>query len=155
MNRPRIQPLAHLPPIRRLRGGASLSRQLAAALQAAIQAGAVAPRGQLPSSRTLARATGVSRNTVLRAYDMLSRAGVITTARGAGTFAPSAARLAAAVAGVTRRTGVEPPWLASVLTEARVPTHAAAFRDPDGHPLQVFDSAAEIVSAREARARRS
>ena len=46
-----------------------LALQLAGQLQAAIESGRVARGTRLPSTRSLARTLGVSRNTVLTSYD--------------------------------------------------------------------------------------
>ena len=56
-----------------------IGRQIARAIRRGVPAGA-----RLPSSRVLARLLGVSRNTVLTAYDDLVAAGLISGKRGAG-----------------------------------------------------------------------
>lgn len=67
-------------------GGQTLNRQLYQVIRAAILA-EVLPAGlQLPSSRDLARELGISRNTVISAYDHLSSEGYLATRTGAGTF---------------------------------------------------------------------
>jgi GntR family transcriptional regulator/MocR family aminotransferase len=64
----------------------SLSLQVARQLQAAIEAGRVSAGTQLPSTRSLARTLGVSRNTVLAAYDELTARGFVRSRRGAGMY---------------------------------------------------------------------
>ncbi len=51
--------------------GRAVYAQIVDSLRAAIEQGALAPRERLASTRTLARDRGVSRNTVLQAFDTL------------------------------------------------------------------------------------
>lgn len=66
------------------RGG--LLRSVHTQLRAAISDGRLQPGLQLPPTRTLARALGVSRNTAVAAYDLLLSEGYLQARRGAGTF---------------------------------------------------------------------
>src|SRR5260221_1073387 len=77
-------PLLPLP----LDGAASLplQRQLYGELRAAILGGRLAPGTRLPASRALALDLGVSRNTVLGAFDQLLGEGYVEGRHGAGTF---------------------------------------------------------------------
>lgn len=63
-----------------------LFRQLAAGLTRAIRTGVLRPETRFPSSRTLAADLGVSRNTVLSAFDVLIAAGYLVARQGGGTF---------------------------------------------------------------------
>ncbi|WP_312512414.1 PLP-dependent aminotransferase family protein [Massilia sp.] len=73
------------------RGGAvPLFRQLYARLKDAILRGALAPGARLPSTRTLSRQLGVSRQTVLAAYDQLTAEGYLRGGVGQGTFVDAA-----------------------------------------------------------------
>ena len=63
-----------------LDGDGSLQRQLYRALRAAILSGHLAGGTRLPSTRTLAREVGVSRNTVLQACERLIAEGYVATA---------------------------------------------------------------------------
>ena len=69
------------------RGHGPLLARLAGALEAAILRGAIAPGTRLPSERDLARDLGLSRSTVVAAYDRLKADGRIHTLRGSGTYA--------------------------------------------------------------------
>jgi GntR family transcriptional regulator / MocR family aminotransferase len=60
-----------------------LARQLADAIRRGTLDGA-----RLPSTRTLAPLLGISRNTVLSAYDELIALGLIEARRGSGTHVP-------------------------------------------------------------------
>ena len=96
-------------------------RQIADDLRRAIATGKL-PRGaRLPASRELARQLGVSRNTVLAAYDWLAADGIIAGRTGSGTIV----RRAPAIRLDPRR----------VLREAHYPTDAIAFHDSEGNPL--------------------
>jgi GntR family transcriptional regulator/MocR family aminotransferase len=66
-------------------GGAAMHRQLYDALRGAILGGAFAPGARLPSTRALAADLGVSRTTVLQAFDRLVGEGYATARSGGGT----------------------------------------------------------------------
>jgi GntR family transcriptional regulator/MocR family aminotransferase len=111
-----------LPPIELDRGSdsplyAQLHRQLASAIRRSALDGA-----RLPSTRTLARLLGVSRNTVLMAYDDLVASGLIEGQRGSGMHV--AAKRPMAVFDPRR-----------VMREAQYPARTFAFLDQDGTPL--------------------
>ncbi|MFC0268150.1 MocR-like pyridoxine biosynthesis transcription factor PdxR [Kushneria aurantia] len=68
------------------RKGSTLSRTLYGALRELIQSGELAPGSALPSSRRLARALRVGRNTALAALDRLVAEGFVHARSGAGLF---------------------------------------------------------------------
>jgi DNA-binding transcriptional MocR family regulator len=74
-------------------GPGPLFRQLARALAAAVERGALARGARLPAERALARAVAVSRGTAVAAYDLLVAEGVIERRPGSGTFAVGPAEL--------------------------------------------------------------
>jgi len=78
----------------------------------------------LPSTRVLAKQLGVSRNTVLYAYEALASEGLIGGRRGSGTRV-----LGSATVPKQRR---DLTW---ILRDSHYPASAAAFADPDGNPL--------------------
>src|SRR5687767_14034052 len=63
-----------------------LQAQLYASIRRAILDGIVVPGTRLPSSRALAADLGISRTTVLLAFDQLAAEGYLTARSGAGTF---------------------------------------------------------------------
>ena len=67
-------------------GSRDARRSLHAQLREAILTGRLAAGLRLPASRTLARALGVSRNTVVAIYDLLLAEGYVVSRTGAGTF---------------------------------------------------------------------
>ena len=71
-----------LPP----RGSRRLRQALRDQLKAAIETGRLAPGARLPSTRELAAAFGVSRNTMVVVFDHLSNDGYLRMRRGAGAF---------------------------------------------------------------------
>src|SRR6201996_2732301 len=71
-----------LPP----RGSGAVMRVLHRELRAAILDGRLKPGLRLPSTRILADAWGVSRNTVMGAYDLLLSEGYLFARHGAGTY---------------------------------------------------------------------
>lgn len=66
-----------------------LHRQLYNELRAAILGGRLPSGSRLPASRELAQVTGLSRNTVLSAYDQLIAEGYIDSRAGSGTYVAS------------------------------------------------------------------
>ena len=67
-------------------GSTHLYHQLAKTIRALIETGALRGNDALPSERDIARATGLSRITVRSAMEDLSREGLISKRRGAGTY---------------------------------------------------------------------
>ena len=65
-------------------------RALHGQLRAAILEGRLQPGLRLPSTRALADACGVSRNTAMAAYDMLLSEGYLVARQGAGTYVANA-----------------------------------------------------------------
>ena len=105
-------------------GGKPLWLQIVDHLQEAIEAGRV-PRGtRLPSTRSLARTLGVSRNTVLIAYEELAVRGCVSSRQGAGVYA------------------LGPPAiidldLRAIMRDAHYPSRTMTFADQDGNPLYI------------------
>lgn len=62
-----------------------LPAQVAASLRSAIATGALHPGDEVPSTRVLARQAGVSRGTIVTAYDQLVSEGYLTATQGAPT----------------------------------------------------------------------
>lgn len=92
-------------------------RQIYAALRVAILSGELCADEAIPSTRQLAQTIGVSRNTVLAAYELLLGEGFLLSRGGAGTFvAPNAARPAAPAA----QTTIEPRPLSLTADALRV-----------------------------------
>jgi GntR family transcriptional regulator/MocR family aminotransferase len=75
------------PPVRLdSEGEVPLYRQLAQQLRSAIDCGALPVGSRLPASRRLAELLGVSRNTVLTAYEELRSVGALAGRVGSGSF---------------------------------------------------------------------
>ena len=101
-----------------------LSLQIVRQLQQAIEAGRVAWGTHLPPTRALARTLGVSRNTVLSAYEELAARGLVRSRPGAATFVSAPAAL-------------QNPDIRGVMRDAQYPARTIGIRDPDGNPLTV------------------
>lgn len=69
--------------------GTPLNVQLKQQIVAMIENGAWPVGYQLPPERELARLLGVSRNTVIQAYNRLEQEGILTSRQGCGTFVAS------------------------------------------------------------------
>jgi GntR family transcriptional regulator len=104
--------------------GVPIYVQLREQLLGAIAAGLIKPGEQMPTMRQVAVALRIDLNTVRHAYEELERLGVVTLARGRGSFvaeaplAPPAARadrtedLARQALAVAAASGVDPKGLA-------------------------------------------
>ncbi len=112
-------------------GSAPRWRQVAEALSWEIDVGRLRPGMRVPASRTLARRLGLSRNTILAAYDELSSLGYLRGRVGDGSYVSARG------------------------ARARPPIHErrqVVLDDPDGLPLIVYSSrSASIGSTRMAR----
>lgn len=101
----------------------ALHSQLTRAVRTAIESGQLPPGTPLPSTRALAAALGVSRNTVVTAYDELAAEGRIAGQTGSATRvfgAPAPSRT--------------PDWRA-IVRASQYPADPVAFRDADGNQL--------------------
>ena len=65
---------------------ASLQAQIIGEISTSITSGRLAPGTRLPGTRALSEQLGVSRNTVLLAFETLEAEGFVETRKGAGTF---------------------------------------------------------------------
>ncbi len=74
-------------------GDRTASRQVAAALRAAIESGALGPGDKLPSERQLVSTYQVARNTAREAVRQLAESGLVTAEHGRGVFVRTAPRL--------------------------------------------------------------
>jgi GntR family transcriptional regulator len=99
-----------------------LGTQLAWKLRAAIAGGSLAPGDRLPAVRELAALADVNVNTVRAVYARLSKAGVIDSEHGRGTFVAAAPAAPAGLGGLVERAaaearsrGVDPRELAALL----------------------------------------
>jgi DNA-binding transcriptional regulator YhcF (GntR family) len=108
-----------------------LYRQVYNQLREAILGQNLLSRTRLPSTRALARRLGVSRNTVLNAYEALVADALLTARKGSGTHVSLPSDKIQSLATPTGRSF--DLWTA--LREARFPVTSACLRDADGNPL--------------------
>ena len=120
-----------LPPIAVHRNGQALPLRVCCALREAIASGALPPGSRLPGSRIMARMLGVSRNTVLAAYETLSIEGLITGRVGSGT------RVCGQPALLVPLFAASHPDRLRRLRESGFPLEPVAFRDTDGHAVYI------------------
>src|SRR6195256_1837883 len=66
-----------------------VSRQLAAALRAAIAEGRLGAGARLPSTRALAAELGLARSTIVAVFEQLAAEGYIAAQPGSGYFVPA------------------------------------------------------------------
>ncbi len=93
----------------RLDGQGSLARQLYRALRDAIRSGRLAPGERAPSTRALAAEAGLSRVTVVLAYEQLLAEGYLEGRRGSGTYVRAVGESARASLPRERASGATPP----------------------------------------------
>jgi DNA-binding GntR family transcriptional regulator len=104
-----------------------LHLQLSKRLRRAIRSGEVQGASRLPSTRVLSKLLGVSRNTVVTAYEALAADGLICSEPGSGMTISS-----------TRTTnGMLSMNLPKLIREAQYPVRAVSLADPDGKPLSL------------------
>lgn len=101
-----------------------LRRQIYRDIARAIRAGAISQEATLPASRKLAAILGVSRNTVVEAYDDLAADDLIRGKRGSGMR----------VNGTTQR-GASSSWLMEIIQAAQYPQRVLSIADVDGNAL--------------------
>ncbi len=110
--------------------GGPLHEQISRQIATAIRQGKLGRGARLPSTRTLARMLGVSRNTVLVAYENLAAEDLIRSKRGSGAHVNNWAPVAL-------------PTMARLLGDAQYPECITLVRDPDGNPLYLHHVAVE------------
>ena len=88
-----------------------------------MSSGELPPGARLPSTRALAAKLGVSRNTVITAYEMLAADDLIRTEKGSGTR----------VRGTVAYPQLPDPRL--ILRDALYPVEARHFEDREGNHL--------------------
>jgi DNA-binding transcriptional regulator YhcF (GntR family) len=93
---------------------------------------------RLPSTRALACTLGVSRNTVLNAYEALVADALLAARKGSGTHVSMPVDKIRPLATPMGR----PFDLSAVLREALFPATSACLSDPDGNPLYLHRCAA-------------
>jgi GntR family transcriptional regulator/MocR family aminotransferase len=108
-----------------------LYRQVYNQLRQAILEQKLHPGARLPSTRALASTLGVSRNTVLNAYEALVADALLAARRGSGTHVSMPSDKIRSLATPMRR----PFNLWAALRKAHFPATWAWLRDPDGNPL--------------------
>jgi DNA-binding transcriptional MocR family regulator len=121
-----------IPPPELDRRAAPLQVQVYGWLRRAIWRGELPSGCVLPSTRALAKRLGVSRNTVLYAYETLAAEGLIGGRRGSGTRVLGGAEGRAAGPKHGRDLRRDLGW---ILRDSHYPVSAAAFADPDGNSL--------------------
>ncbi|WP_092006129.1 PLP-dependent aminotransferase family protein [Polaromonas sp. OV174] len=115
--------------------GKPLNRGLYECLRSAIQDGSLAPATRLPPSRDLAAELGLSRNTVMYAYEQLLAEGYVHARTGSGTFvaatAPESYLNATAAAAAEQRpsamSGLSPRGLLLLANASASPRQWGAF----------------------------
>jgi DNA-binding transcriptional regulator YhcF (GntR family) len=105
-----------------------LHRQIYQALRRAIIDRHLPAGSPLPSTRSLSRTLGVSRNTVLNAYEALLLEGFLAGKIGSGTRVRESSETRSIRDGKI-------PRPSTLLRHAHYPADPVGFEDPDGSPL--------------------
>jgi GntR family transcriptional regulator/MocR family aminotransferase len=100
-----------------------LSLQIVRQIQEAVGRGRLVQGTELPSTRSLARTLGISRNTVLTAYDELKARGLIRGRRGAAMHVSGG--------------GMSGFDMRRVMRDAQYPSRTISLSDPDGNLISV------------------
>lgn len=111
-----------------LDGKGPLYAQLTRALKQALASGRLG--GKLPATRTLAREMGLSRNTVLAAYEQLQAEGYLDGRVGSGSFATP---------GLPGRTHAAPMGAGRMPPQSAFACRARAFHDHDAMPGRAIE----------------
>jgi GntR family transcriptional regulator/MocR family aminotransferase len=106
-----------------------LAEQICDAVRAAVEQGRLQRGVELPSTRALARELGISRNTVIMAYEELRAMGLITSVQGSRTRVTGGGKLP----GLKR--------LRELVKGSGYPSKARVAGDPDSMPIMVYSSA--------------
>lgn len=93
-------------------------RRLADRVRTAIKDGRITADTRLPSERTLAEATGLSRTTTTRAYELLRDEGLLRTRQGSGSVVDLPLGIARATSMLARPPGPDGIALTTAATEA-------------------------------------
>jgi DNA-binding GntR family transcriptional regulator len=132
---PKRAPQLGLPNVDLRSGREFLHRRLYNALRQGIEAGDMATADRLPSSRALAKALGISRNTVVHAYEELAADGLLFARVGSGTRVSSAAE--------PMRFGQAPAaqrGIGAILQRAHFPMRWAVFEDCEHNAFRLYES---------------
>jgi len=116
----KVSSIARMPAFSRNVHSGSLQQGVYEFLRDAIVSGVVEAGANLPSTRSLATEWGVSRNTILAAYEQLAIEGLVISRRGSGTR----------VRGRRLR-------LRQILRESQFPVTPLPLRDPDGNAIYI------------------
>jgi len=131
-------PLLRVPSIALERFSGPLHRQLFLALSQQILSSDFQNGDRLPSTRALAKALGISRNTVVSAYDKLAEDGYTISKVGSGTHvALTVTRISRPATKLAKGTKGGPS-LAGVLQRSHYPVRSATFQDRDGNALYLY-----------------
>jgi len=125
-------PKLDFPQITIRRNSKGLTKQLRRAVRNAIACSALTPGCRLPASRILAGMLGVSRNTVVAAYELLALEGLIIGRVGSGTRVSPQAPVLARFPSTARAA-----QQLQRLRESGFPAAPASFRDPDGNRVYI------------------
>lgn len=116
----KLSSIAQMPAfVRNMRHG-SLQQGVYEFLRESIVNGVVEAGSNLPSTRSLASEWGVSRNTILAAYEQLAMEGLVISRRGSGT-----------------RVRGRRLQLGQILRESQFPIAPLPLRDPDGNAIYI------------------
>jgi DNA-binding GntR family transcriptional regulator len=121
--------------------GHTLYRRVYFAVLDGIVSGKLAPGSRLPSTRAMSRALGVSRNTVMQAFDQLHAEGYVEAKVGSGTCVtrglPSTLRKRL---GRSDRSLSNGPRIAGLIAQSGYPVDQKDLEDWDGNYIYLYDS---------------
>ena len=101
-----------------------LHQQITRQIAGAIREGKLRRHMRLPSTRSLARLLGVSRNVAIVAYEALTADGLIRSMHGSGAW-------------INQFAPISLPPIRGLLSAAMYPERLSLFADPDGNLLYI------------------
>jgi len=122
--------------------GATLHRQIYVALLEAIGSGQLVVGARLPSTRALARTLGVSRNSVLHAFEELHANGYIESRVGSGTWVTGKVPrrvLRSLLPSLSQRQQLN-ERLSRLISGSGYPLEQSSLEDSDGNGIYLYES---------------
>ena len=125
------------------RRGETLHRQIYLALLDAITSGQLPAGSRMPSTRALSRTLGVSRNSVLHAFEQLHARGYVEPRVGSGTrVAGKIPRRTLSPAPSTSEPRQPNHKLARLISRSGYPVEQRRLEDSDGNGIYLYESGA-------------
>jgi GntR family transcriptional regulator/MocR family aminotransferase len=120
--------------------GVTLHRQVYRSILDSILSGRLGPGARVPSTRTLSRLTGISRNSVTHGYEELRAEGYLESRVGSGTYV--CGRLPESASRKRRQSKLQAAGqkLTSLIAASGYPVEEIGFEDCEGNAVYLYSS---------------